>query len=68
MTFEELKPLLSWRAGCISKGELTPERLAESFTVEALPACPPFERELVGFRKRRQNERVAVARRFLESR
>ena len=60
-----MEPLLRWRASGLSKKGLTPERLAESLSVEALPESETYQRELVGFRQRRWAERVAVARRFL---
>lgn len=72
MKYEELKPLLKWRANdlrfLLSDVE-TPEFLAEILSVDGLPYDEIPERHyerVVAFRKRRQDQRVALCRRFLE--
>lgn len=70
MTYEDLKPLLSWRTSC-SVGLWSASMLANALSCEGmervqLPA--KFESTLVGFRRRRHVERVKLCKRFLDER
>ena len=73
MTYEELKPLLEWRAGLgrSGRGPWTGSLLALALSVEDMVETPvPAELEtaLVGFRRRTKDGRYAVCRRFLYER
>lgn len=67
MKYEDLEPLLVWRVGSIRGW--TPMELASALSVEGvLYSIVPDSllSLLVGFRRRRQQERVALCRRFLK--
>lgn len=77
MTYEQLKPLLAWRVGTLRGW--TPQMLNEALSGEGLPyvddgkgglvakGLPPrLQPLLVGYRRRRQDQREAVCRRFLK--
>lgn len=62
--------LLRWRASMFRE-QLTPDMLARSLTCESMPheATPvPMRDAVTAFRHLRSDARVAVCRRFLESR
>lgn len=77
MIYKQLKPLLEWRAGKpiwratpLAPSWWTPVLLSEALSVEGIFGVVPkkLESALVGFRRRRQPERVKLCKRFLDER
>lgn len=71
MTYEDLRPLLAWRASTQPPKEgWTPETLAEALSIEGMGVQgwnpSTTDDALTAFRHRRQDGRIAVCRRFLE--
>lgn len=63
MTYQELLPLLQWKAQSLEQP--TPEALREALNTQPWETVPgEMSARMVGFRRRKQEERLLVCERF----